>query len=77
MSSERIIDCFCTYYSCCYEAHVLRLEHGPNRFSVREYLSAKKKAERVKRELKNQDKALSALALEAKAEAEKDFHGTR
>ena len=77
MNSKRIIDSFRNYYSCCYEAHVLRLEHGANRFSVQEYKLARNKAKKIREELKFLGRAMTALAAEAVAEAEKDFHGKR
>lgn len=77
MNTKRIIDSFCKYYSCCYEAHVLRLEHGTNRFAVQEYLSARDKAAALKKELSAQQRALSALDLEARLEAERHFRESR
>ena len=77
MNSKRVIDSFRNYYSCCYEAHVLRLEHGVDRFSVQEYKLARDKAKRIREEMKSLSRAMTVLASEAIAEAEKDFHENR
>lgn len=73
MNTNRMIDEFCKYYSCCYETHILRLEHGIKRFSVNEYISARNKVMQMKKDMKNQIRALSALETEARLEAEKHF----
>lgn len=73
MNSKRMIDCFCKYYSCCYDLHVMRLEKGVHRLESPEYKTVHRMADSLRKELKEQLTALRALEVEARIEAENDY----
>lgn len=74
--SIRTIDYFSTYFSCCYERHVLLLELGDSVCLHPQWQQSLETMERIRTLLGKCTTALDTLESEAKEIAEKEYKTT-
>lgn len=69
----RTIDHFSAYFSCCYERHVLLLEHGDGACLHPQWQQSLETMKRIRGLLGKCETALNTLESEAKEIAEKEY----